>query len=106
MTDTEISEAVAKKLRGIYPCTLIPCVRMIPNYCYSIEAAWEIVDWFYNNDWGFRINRAAGPNKTYSVDVWYVEPGQGGGGIPYGKNIKAVDDKHPARAICLAFLQI
>jgi hypothetical protein len=37
VTDIEINEAVARKLKG-------EDTRLIKNYCHSIEAAWEIVE--------------------------------------------------------------
>lgn len=48
MTDTDLNEVVARKLGlNIYPfephTTEKPCVHSVPDYCGSIQAAWEII---------------------------------------------------------------
>ena len=45
MIDQEINKAVARKL-GTYKITKHPMglTETYPDYCHSIEAAWEIVD--------------------------------------------------------------
>lgn len=67
MTDEEFNEAVAKKLGWKYHEDLKPVcwetpgdsrcfLRDLPDYCHSIEAAWEIVE--YVNADRFRIIKA------------------------------------------------
>lgn len=105
MTPLEINEAVAKKLgwveyegkeppfKGNYGPKKLwrkngkDSVRVLPDYCHSIAAAWEILESVRK----WEIKREG---KTIIVYLWINEHFQGVGG-----------DTAPM-AICLAFLKL
>lgn len=113
MTDQEINEAVARKLgwtcdpdqeRHKPPYRLwshkdgrVVTALEIPNYCGSIEAAWEIVEYWLNSKIGFRTFALRRSNTSY----WYAQ-------FQQENNYKIYDqiDAICPMAIALAFIKI
>lgn len=103
MTNQEINEAVARKLGWNYHESLKPVcwqtpagsyLREIPDYCHSIEAAWEIVEHYkpeLDSD-GFSLDKDFDSVKASQWDCRF--------GIVHG-----YADTAPL-AICKAFLKL
>lgn len=98
MTPQEINEAVARKLG--YDAIDKSHRRPIPDYCHSIEAAWEI--WAKMSDGYFlTLETEAGTFGRNIVKVWKND-GKGDSGW-------VIDDVYAntaPMAICLAFLKM
>lgn len=105
MTDQEINEAVARKLGWTKNIPKVPCedptceiwtrndpeayMDSLPDYCHSIEAAWEILT-SLKCDWEIKTTK-------YGIDIRiYDEAGQ------YPSAVSAT----APMAICLAFLKL
>ena len=115
MTDTALNESVARKLgweeASTFPSvpknakTLELCGWQRPNaeegvdwlssppdYCHSIEAAWEIVEWLVSHGRKCSLHNI---NKNWSFEI-----------SSYG-NVENDSESHlnelPSKAICLAF---
>lgn len=104
MTDSEINEAVARKLGYGTPTG-----NALPDYCHSIKAAWEIVDKFpVVNDFrfelrfywsGYKDGKGYGPEWMAG---WITGHMRGG---DREDSIKAFANTAPM-AIALAFLKL
>lgn len=108
MTDQEVNEAVARKLGWKAKCQKYKTLEgqldcqvthyrksKLPDYCHSIQAAWEIVDnWNESGDVYFRRETMA-KKMNWEVSFWF------------NKECKASEwaDTAPM-AICLAFLKL
>lgn len=90
MTDQEINLAVAHKLG--YADVVKRHPDHIPNYCHSIEAAWEIVERL-DQEWCFSLNWHLSDGKYHAE--FYNK----------GKMRNAQADTAPM-AIALAFLKL
>ena len=103
MTDQEINEAVARELgwkkdpdhgnlwtRG-YLADL-QFLHPLPNYCHSIEAAWEIVEKLKREDTGIRIH--------FDYEQWHVDFDH----EDFWQYTEGADTA--PMAICLAFLKL
>lgn len=101
MTDQEIKEAVAKKLGWKHPPHSSKhwhnpkdddeLYDEIPDYCNSIEAAWEIVQFLGNGKW-LIFNPA-------NTNTWVAA-------ITDLPNSSDAEAKTAPMAICLAFLKL
>lgn len=105
MTDQELNEAVAQKLKGWFskckcefplenahhncPAEFGTCHHAdncnLPDFCHSIAAAWELWDHFHEM-----------ATLTKHEEKWILD---------YGRRFKIEADTAP-RAICLAFLKL
>lgn len=102
MTDQEINEAVAKKLcetpKDLDPLNSDnwdrPYREMIPNYCHSIEAAWEIVK-YMESDWRFCLQSISSGH----YGAWFFSNHSA------TELVSEQADTAPM-AICLAFLKL
>lgn len=95
-TNAEINEAVARKL-GYKPTEWVCGEWRYPDYCHSIETAWEIVE-FVSAD-RFRILKAKSIPKWSAIFEFQN---------PEDKKIKEyfASEDTPSMAICLAFLKL
>lgn len=110
MTDQEINEAVARELGwkprnydplSLDPITRIPCFTApngdlydhLPDFCHSIQAAWEIVEHLYKNHptWVFCLR--AWPKCVRAE--WVLDLIE-----------RYAEADTAPRAICLAFLKL
>lgn len=116
MTDQEINEAVARKLGFVrkdcerlstlhWHCSNDHCYadRMLPNYCHSIAAAWEIIESIITD--GDKQMKETGCSSTPSfalrmgpVGVFHCDLGNSGEAGWYQPTAPM--------AICLAFLKV
>lgn len=85
MTDQELNEQVARKLGKGHIQEGWEKVCIIPDYCHSIAAAWEIWDHFHEM-----------ATLTKHEGKWMLD---------YGRRFRIVADTAP-KAICLAFLKL
>ena len=99
MTDQEINEAVARKLGLCVSCTVQTHLHKMPDFCRSIEAAWECV---------LKMGEHAKVHVSYED---YLGPkytcvifSDGGGGT-YERLASTKADTAPM-AICLSFLKL
>lgn len=102
MTDQEINEAVARKLGHTLGCCHSDTLEMktgygdldayvaIPDYCHSIEAAWEIVEEANEYEFILIFHGWADGSKFFEATI---------------NEQKAEADTAPM-AICLAFLKL
>ena len=95
MTDQEINEAVSRRLFNDPPMQHIH--RDLPDYCHSIAAAWEIVDWVAEK--GYEPVIMHSPREKWGVNFLEApgDPPETG----YSVNAKTAP-----MAICLAFLKL
>lgn len=103
MTDRDVNEAVARELGWKNPCLfqnderhpVCECPFKIPDYCHSIEAAWELVTTFL-------ASRALGRFKLKKMTVtrWHATFDDS-----FIERAESVADTVP-RAICEAFLAL
>ena len=105
MTNTEINEAVARKLGyyGRIDFTSEHPMYPIPDYCSSIQAAWEIpglesVVRLENGRWHARFGSGATNMTYYEIGIYDDDES------PFTDHV-AFADTAPM-AICLAFLEI
>ncbi len=106
MIDSEINEAVARKL-GIDPkagfagvATDGSLVFSLPDYCHDIAAAWEIVEKIRAMGYQVIINAGAVGRKEFTISISgdVTKP-------PYQPLFSEEADTAPM-AICLAFLKL
>ncbi len=111
MTNQEINEAVARKLgwkQDYYPesgrsprlkfwfCPGHKCPDNLPNYCASIDAAWEVVD-DLKREWNIHIFGGL-DGKYWHCDIY---------DHPATAKVHISESADTAqRAICLAFLKL
>lgn len=92
MTDQEINETVARRLGKGHIQDGWEKVCVIPDYCHSIAAAWEIVEYCTENDIAVILDiRDGGSYCNFSGDE-------------VGDNIAEADTA--PMSICLAFLKL
>lgn len=104
MTNQEINEAVARKLHPdptdldpLNPKTWDqPWKISIPDYCHSIEAAWEVVDYCQHNLLLYQIDLSW--SRTGSS--WYCAIGT------KNQENESIGADTASMAICLAFLKL
>ena len=100
MTDQEINGAVARKLgvnriiKSSEPSGILQWVEPVKDYCHSIEAAWEVVEWIHQN--GGKLLWKPMFELSHSGNGWLCRMRQ----EPY----EAADTA--PMAICLAFLKL
>jgi hypothetical protein len=103
MTDLEINEAVARKLGWVYhedasplcwemPINSTVYVRSYPDYCHSIAAAWEVVE-FVRGKYAFDLHSS---KEKFFVNL---------SGPTWKQMVSGEADTAPM-AICLAFLEL
>lgn len=97
MTDQELNEAVARKLGVPYKPCLPDChvgdmgeCDHTSNYCHSIEAAWEVVEYMAEKHL-VRVGKQP-------VGLWFCT-------LDYEPNDKGAADTAPM-AICKSFLKL
>lgn len=111
MENAEINEAVARKLGWAIDKTsdFLPwygkpggrpessMIRDLPDYCHSIDAAWEVVEFWLTSEIRFRTFEMKKNNASH----WYIQFTQENDGHIYD----SVADTAPM-AICRAFLKV
>lgn len=106
MTDTELNEAVARKL-GLMQSSTVPedwwertinelKVFPLPDYCHSIQAAWEIVGYCDKMNWHFDYHFGDHLTPHHWAQIFRR---------PDGIMYSAMADTAP-EAICRAFLKV
>jgi hypothetical protein len=109
MSDNEINEAVAQKLRWkakvLHECAAPACnlkmVEPTPDYCGSIAAAWEIVEWFEKSQIRFSLGLLPVMPEKQRWEILWARPQTLS--TDFVPTIYA--DTAPM-AICLAFLKL
>ncbi len=105
MTDQEINEAVARKLgwgesgeegRWVLPSQGVKWLIDPPDFCHSIEAAWEVVESLHPQN-GIALTQHLQPPYGWSCTMWTA--------MTEEPDFTVRADTAPM-AICLVFLKL